>query len=199
MSQSAPTMTLAALVVAEDPQEAGLAGLADEFEPVLLAPPPSVPPEDVAQGSAGATVAEETCPPVEQVPMPPSSHPCPRAEALFWAASEASRPLLCAPSEANLNSTRRRVASSRPHAAWPIGNVRSRKLASSSDAAPVGGRPQGFRSCWLMNKFVESREEHWSAEVLRGAKEAARAELKRLPGGTVLLACLRARVGRQPP
>ena len=101
-------------------------------------------------------------------------------------------------------STRRRVASSRPHAAtWPKGKCAltrtARKLASSSDAAPVGGRRLGFMSYWLMNSFVESREEHWSAEVLRGAQqsdwEAARAELTRLPGGTELLACERARVG----
>ena len=65
----------------------------------------------------------------------------------------------------------------------------ARKLVSSSDGAPVG----------LTNSFVESREEHWSAEALRGPqqsdREAARAELKTLPGGTVLLACERVLVG----
>ena len=37
--------------VTGDPQEAALAGLGGEVELVLLAPPPLVPPEDVAQGS----------------------------------------------------------------------------------------------------------------------------------------------------
>ena len=39
----------------------------------------------------------------------------------------------------------------------------ARKLGSLSDAAPVGGRPLGFMS-YCLNSFVESREEHWSAE-----------------------------------
>ena len=66
----------------QDPQEGALAGLAHEVEPILLAPPPSVPPEGVAHGSVGAKViAEETGPPIEQVPMPPPSHRSPHAEA----------------------------------------------------------------------------------------------------------------------
>ena len=177
----------AALDVTEDLQEAALAVLADEVEPVLLAPPPLVPPEDVAQGSVGATVvAEETCPPVEQVPMPPPSHPSP-PRPLFWAAGESSRRLLCAPSKANLTSTTRRVASSRPHATtWPTGNVRSRAQRASLLArvahAPVGGRPLGFMSHWLTNSFVESREERWSAEVPRGVQQSDR-EAADIEGG----------------
>ena len=66
----------------------------------------------------------------------------------------------------------------------------ARKLVSSSDGTPVGRRPLGFMSYGLTNSFVESREEHWSAEALRGPQqsdlEVARVELKRLLGGTVL-------------
>ena len=72
-------------------------------EPILLAPPPLVPPEDVAQGSVGVTaVAEETCSPVKQA----------RAEARRGKSAASIRAFGCKP-----DFHEKKVASSRPHAA----------------------------------------------------------------------------------
>ena len=192
----------AAIDVTKDPQEAALAGLADEVQPVLLPPPPLVPREDVAQGSVGTTVvSEETRPPVKQVPMPPSSHPSPRAEAPVLGGRRGKSTASMRANGGKLDFYEKKVGFFQA----TCGNVAhgkcaltrtARKLAGSSNAAPVGGRLLGFMSYRLMNSFVESREERCSAEVLRGVqlsdRDSARAELKRLPGWTELLACERA-------
>ena len=119
--------------------------------------------------------------------MPPSSHQSPRAEAPVLSGRRGKSTASMRSFGGKLDfyekkggffqATRGNVA----HGKCALTRT-ARKLASSSDAAPVGGRPLGFMSYWLMNSFVESREELWSAEVLRGAeqsdREAARAELK---------------------